>query len=209
MISPKQTELARVLLGFSQQRVAEDLGTSNATISKTENGKVDPSASFLNELETYYESHGVEFLDGDGVRFKPKGSVEIYRGKNGFRKFMIDVYVTVKGSENKQVFVNNVNEEQYTYWQGGYHETHLGRMVEAGASYRIIVEEADQYHAASKYAEYRGVPKTLFSTISYYIYGNKAAIVDFKKDNVVVYVIDSASVTEFFKEEFDRIWDKL
>lgn len=49
--------------GFSQQNVADDLEFSPTTYSKLENGKIDFTATRLNQLAKYFEVNMSDFLD--------------------------------------------------------------------------------------------------------------------------------------------------
>ena len=81
-------------------------------------------------------------------------------------------------------------------------------MNEIKARYRIIVQEGDTNFTADEYANYRWLNKEKFNSISYYIYGDTAALINFKADTVRVYAIHSKDIAEFYKREFDSVWSE-
>ncbi len=205
----EQIRAARALLDWSQSDLADQAGLSQTGIARIENGTNKPNTQTLEKISAAFENANIEFLGSSGVRKMPEGAVDIYNGHEGFVEFLVDVYETLKLAANdREVVVNNVNENEFLRWEKDYAKTHQERMENIQAQYKIIVEEGDQNLIASKYAEYRCIPKTVFSPLSYYIYGNKAALIDFQKDSVTVFVINSKSVSNFYREEFKRIWSK-
>ena len=75
MITGRQVQAARALLGWSQQDLADKAIISRSAVNRLEMGKVDPRTSTVEKVRRALESAGIEFLydDSEGVRLrKPK-----------------------------------------------------------------------------------------------------------------------------------------
>ena len=206
MITPTQMRAARAMLDVPQGHVAEHLGIAANTLSKIESGQSDVSISRMADIQRFYEREGIEFTGNDGVARKT-GGVETYKGRSGFLDFIMDVYETVKSGGD--VLVNNVNEDDFLKWEGDEAEAHMARMASIpNLKFRIIVQEGDTNVVGSSYAQYRALSKDNFGGIPLYIYGDKAALIVFEKDNVEVFVIKHAAVTHYFIERFNNAWEQ-
>ncbi len=203
-LTSKQVRAARGLVDVSQDDIHRATGLTQGRISLFEKGKVGLTSDNLLILQKYFENLGVEFTAYNGVRDRPEDQVILYKGASEFVDFLHDVYYTVK-TGSKDVVVNNVSEDLFLHWEGDYAETHKSRMIEAGARFRIIVQEGDDNFIASDYAEYKWSPS--FSTISYYVYGDRTGLINFQKNNVTVHVTRSEDIADYFRNEFQKVWD--
>lgn len=206
MITPTQMRAARAMLDVSQGHVADHLGIAANTLSKIESGQSDVSMSRNAEIQRFYEREGIAFVENEGVTRKT-GGVVTYEGRSGFLDFIMDVYETVK--DGGEIFVNNVDENDFLRWEGDEAEAHMARMASIkGLSFRILIEEGDTNTVSSTYAKYRALPKESFGGVPLYIYGDKTALIVFEPDNVEVFVIKHDAVTLYFKNRFDKTWSK-
>lgn len=202
----EQIRAARALLGWSQHDLADKASLSQTGIARIENGTNQPNSKTIQKIESAFDIADVEFIDTSGVKKRPEGRVTSFNGHEGFINFLENVYETLKLENSPEVVVNNVSEDDFLKWEKEYAKTHQNRMFEIKAKYKIIVEEGDTNFTASEYAEYKWIPANAFSSISYYIYADVAALIDFSEDNVHVYSIHSEAVANFFREEFNRTW---
>jgi len=73
-ITGAQIRAARALLHWSVHDLSERCGVSESAISRAE--KVDGVPGMqgrnLNAVRTAFEIHGIEFLDGTGLRMRPR-----------------------------------------------------------------------------------------------------------------------------------------
>lgn len=203
-----QIRAARALLDWSQADLAEQAGLSQTGIARIENGTNKPNSQTLEKIGTAFENAEIEFIASTGVK-KRAGEIRLLKGHDGFVNFLEDVYTVVK--KNAQggkvdVVVNNVAEDKFLFWEGDFAVIHEKRMQELDVQYKIIVKEGDRNFTASKYAEYRWADRETFSHISYYIYGDRTALIDFNSEEVVVYIIHSKAIADFYREEFKRVW---
>lgn len=78
MLTPAHIRIAMVLLDLSQQDVGDAIGVSGQTVGKYAGGRGAISSDTLGDIEKYFKSKGVVFLDDDqpslgggiGVRLK-------------------------------------------------------------------------------------------------------------------------------------------
>jgi ribosome-binding protein aMBF1 (putative translation factor) len=70
MITAAQCRAARALLDWSQQKLAEESKIGNATIRNFEGEKSTPQHATLDVLKRCFESAGIEFINGTGVKLK-------------------------------------------------------------------------------------------------------------------------------------------
>ena len=78
MISPRQIQAARALLGWSQQNLADRAILALNTVKLLEVGKTDPKATTIAAIKAALESGGIEFISasagkGEGVRLISNG----------------------------------------------------------------------------------------------------------------------------------------
>lgn len=177
-------------------------------IKKIERGTSRGSVETLERIETALDRAGIQFLPNEGVARKA-GLVQIYKGKSGFIDFLLDIYEAVhKGGD---VFVSNVKEDLFLKWEGDEAQAHMARMRSIkNLRFKILIPENDYNFVASDYAEYKWMEKSRItsSQISFYLYWEKTAIINFKEDDVEVFVIHEENITNYFKELFFEDWKK-
>jgi transcriptional regulator with XRE-family HTH domain len=68
-ITGQQAKAARLLLGWTKDRLAGEAGVSATTVGKFESGKLRLSVLSVSTIQRALESADVEFVDGDpGVK---------------------------------------------------------------------------------------------------------------------------------------------
>lgn len=204
MLSRHQITAARALLDWTQDRLAAASGITKEMISKIEGGKSAGSLKTLQQIEHAFDIAGIAFLENDGVARK-SGGVQAFKGRSGFLNFIMDVYETMKSGGD--VYVSNVNEDDFLKWEGDEAEAHMARMASiSGLRCKFLIEEGDTNIVASNYASYRAVPKENFGDIPLYIYGDKTALIVFEDDNVEVFAIKHSEITRYFRKRFLESW---
>lgn len=207
MITTAQIRGARGILGWSQGDLAERTGISATSIGSIENGLTQPRDSTVQLIQKAFEDSGIEFLPNDGIR-KKSGEVKIFQGRTEFWQFFEDVYQTLR-DEGGEVVVHNVDERKFEKWLGNENlETHIARMKNTkGLSYRILLKEGDTYFLATPdYSQYKWIPSTFFSSVPFYVYGQKLAILLFDAEPTVI-VLEYPSVAEAYRLQFELFWD--
>lgn len=204
-ISTAQMRAARGLLNWSQQDLSSRTDISSTSIGSIENGLSTPRESTMVAIKKAFEDSGIEFLPSDGVR-KKTGYIHTFTGKQGFIDFYEDIYKTAK--EYPGTFlVNNVDEAKFLKWGKDILEPHSARMQELGTvDYKILVKEGDMNFVASEYAEYRWLPKDMFASVPFYVYGNKLGIILFENE-LTILVLDYPTITDAYKKQFEAFWE--
>jgi len=86
MITGAQVRGARGILDWSADILAEKTGLSVDTIRNIEKGRVQGHNTSLEKIVQVFANSGLEFIENQGVRFKPTG-VTIYDGVAAFEDF--------------------------------------------------------------------------------------------------------------------------
>lgn len=210
MISAAQIRSARAHLDLSQDDVAAGAGITKYTLSNIERGATEASTKSLEMLQSYFEKRGIEFTPDYGVKMA-RSDVRSYEGAVGFREFMDDVYKTMKAHPG--VFcVSNVDEKNWIRWLGVEGaNAYCEKMIALAPRVRAhcLIREGDEMTVAA-HAEYRTLPGDLFyDNTSFYVYGDRLALIRFEPENVIVRVLHNKYFTEAFKLMFYRFWDKM
>lgn len=206
MITTAQIRGARGVLNWSQGDLSERTGISATSIGSIENGLTQARESTLENIQKAFEDSGIEFLPNDGIR-KKSGEVKIFTGRNGFWEFYEDVYNTVSKDQG-EIVVSNVDERKFEKWLGPDNlKIHIDRIkLLSDLSYRILVREGDDYFLATPdFGQYRWIPASFFSSVPFYVYGQKLAILLFDAEPTVI-VLDYPSVAQAYRMQFDAFW---
>lgn len=204
-ITTAQIRGARGILNWSQTELAERTGISATSIGSIENGQTTPRNSTKQTIQKAFEDAGIEFIGTEGVRIK-SGHVKVLSGRTGYLEFFDNVYEELEKNPS-EVCVSNVDERKFVKWHGDLGDKHLERMSELkGITYRILIREGDTYFPASDYAEYRWLPKEQFTSVPFYVYGNKLAIMIFEVEPKVI-VLDYSAVSAAYRKQFDNMWE--
>jgi transcriptional regulator with XRE-family HTH domain len=206
-ITTAQMRGARGLLNWSQSELSRRTGISTTSIGNIEAGNTQPRESTLKLIRQAFENSGIEFIGTEGMR-KRNDYIKTFEGKGQFWDFYNDIHRTLKETPG-EVVVNNADEKMFlaslTGEQAQEHRTRMQAID--GVTYRILVNEGDEFLAASStYAQYRWMPEELFSSVPFYIYGTKLAIIRFDPEPYV-YVIQNKDITDAYRKQFDAIWN--
>ena len=207
MITTAQIRGARGILNWSQGDLSDRTDISATSIGSIENGLTQARESTLTIIQKTFEDAGIEFLPNDGIR-KKTGEVKIYQGRGGFWEFYEDVYQTLSLNPG-EVVISNVDERKFEKWLGAENiETHVVRIKKLkGISYKILIREGDEHFIATPdFGEYRWMPTEFFSSVPFYVYGQKLAILLFESEPTVI-VLDYPSVAEAYRSQFQAFWE--
>lgn len=205
-ITTAQIRGARGLLDWSQAELSRRTGISTTSIGNIESGNTQARESTLLTIRKAFENAGIEFIGKEGVRTQI-GDVRVYEGNDGFREFFDDIYITAK-NDGGEILVSNVDERVFLKHLGDYAFIHSARMKDIeNLSYKIMIREGDDYLPAStEYAvEYRAINKEQFSSVPFYIYGKKLAIILFSPEPTVI-VLNYQAVAVAYTAQFEAMW---
>ncbi len=205
----EQIRAARALLDWSQSDLAKHADLSQTGIARIENGTNQPNSQTLNKIKAAFENADIEFIGTTGVKTR-SDEIKIFKGEDGFRSFMDDVYTTAK-EKGGQICLHNARPGNWYKWLGEeWFKMHSDRMKSLGdkIDFRITAEE-DAPQISRNFAEYRWFPSQLFNDQSIYAYGNKLAFVHFSDENVSVRVLENKHFAEGFRVLFNIAWDQV
>lgn len=208
-ITTAQIRGARGILNWSQQDLAQRTGISATSIGSIENGQTTPRHNTLETIRKSFETSGIEFIGMDGVRLRT-GGIRVYKGKEGFIEFYDDVYEVVKSIKNDvvDVLASNVDERLFVKTLGEYAPVHVSRIKALGnVHYRILVKDGDNYAPGSDYAEYRWIPKELFASVPFYVYGEKLSIITFDGEPAII-VLHYPAIANAYRVQFEDMWQR-
>lgn len=205
-ITTAQIRGARGILNWSQQDLAERTGISATSIGSIENGQTTPRASTLEKIRAAFEHGGIEFIELDGIK-KKQAEIDILKGINGFHKFSVDLYETLK-KDNREILQAYVDDGKFADWLGEEAYPHVKRMESLkDKRMKILQREGDSYFPAKQYAEYRWVPEKQFLAVPFIVYGDKLAIVLFDPEPTII-VNNYPMVAEAYRFQFFSLWER-
>jgi transcriptional regulator with XRE-family HTH domain len=204
-ITTAQMRGARGLLNWSQSELSRRTNISTTSIGNIEAGNTQPRESTLRLIRQAFENAGIEFIGTEGMRLK-NDTIDIYEGQQGFLNFFDHVYQTVL-TENADIYACNIDETLFKKWSGEQADKHLKRMQSIeNLNCKVLLKDGDTNYIASRYAEYKWLPKNLFSSVPFYVFGSRLAIILFNEEPKVI-VINNIAVTEAYKKQFSGLWD--
>jgi len=210
-ISAAQIRAANGLLGINVTQLAAETGLNLNNLNQFLSPNISKdnlSKKTLDIIEEFFTENMVVFTENEGVQ-KKDSIAKIYKGKDGFRRFMDDVADTVE-KHGGTICVSGVDERQWEKWGGKHLYTYMERMTEIKKSvdfeFRILISEHDDHEVAGGYATYKKSKEMFFSRTPLYIYGNKKADILFKENSVIVWVIEDAALADGRRNEFNLQW---
>lgn len=202
-----QIRAARALLNWSQTDLADRAGLSQTGIARIESGINQPNTSTLEKINQAFDDAGIEFIADRGVE-KRRSEIRIFRGFDGFSQFRKDI-ISVSKAGPIIICVSNVDENQFDKWGAGevneYYKNEIIKLEDL--KFRILVKEGDKNIKPFRNNTYRWLPDSAFGEISFFIYGDKTAIISFEDDDFNAFVISHPKITKFYTKEFNRLWE--
>lgn len=207
---PEQVRAALGLLKWENSDLAKLCGVSAQSVSNIKRGATRGQPRILAAMQKAFESHGVEFLDGSGVRLK-RESVEILRGSDGFRALFDQIYAHAS-LHGGLICVSGVDETLFIKHQGDFAHPHMKRMAALAKKRKdfrmhILVREGDRNFVAARYARYRWQSAEGFSPTAFYVFGGNLALISFAgPDAPSVVLMRSSAFAEAYRKQFDTQW---
>lgn len=209
-LTPAQCRAARALLNWSQPNLAKRCGMHVQTISAFESETGTPTRRTLTKITDTLEQGGIEFLPNDGVG-RRASPITVYRGTEGFRAFMDDVYEGAK-EYGGDICLLNAKPENWTKWLGQeWYENHTKRMQKLldRINFKVTCKEGDTNFIGGKHSEYRWVSKEIWNEQSFYAYGDRIGFLRFEKDDVEILVMKQKQFADSFRFLFNIAWDQI
>lgn len=206
----EQIRAARALLGWSQHDLAHKAGLSQTGIARIENGTNQPNTKTLEKICKAFDDSEIEFFGDMGLR-KKTGEIKTYRGSEGFKEFMTDVYIVAKNNGG-EICLHNAKPENWIKWLGDdWFKMHSDRMagLKDSISFKITSEQNNDNLISTAFAEYRWFPQEQFNDQCIYAYGNKLGFVNFHEDDVLIRVLEDKAFCEGFRVLFNIAWENV
>ncbi|HEU4838622.1 MAG TPA: helix-turn-helix transcriptional regulator, partial [Micavibrio sp.] len=206
LITADQIRAARALKNWSQTDLAERTGLAVPTIANIELGKQMPGKNTIEKIIDAFETAGIEFIGERGVQRKEQ-AIRVFRGHEELKSFYNVIYENVRENLD-EILVGNVNERDFVrHMDAETLQLHLDRMKKLNAKYKILVCEDDYFFPVSSYAEYRWIKKEDFSSIPFYVFSDKLAIILWL-DEPLVFLMEDSSAASIYREKFMQQWSK-
>jgi transcriptional regulator with XRE-family HTH domain len=208
LFTPSQVRAACGLLDWSATDLAEKIGVSKQMMSAYLSGKSGLSFQNIQKIAHALDIEGIEFTEDGGV--KPNTNrISIYRGTEGFAAFFDNVYDTANSKEDPNICVANADDKLFLQW----HSTHAAEYIRKMGTLdikpaRSLLNKGDDFKAADKYSLYKWINLAIPSKSSLYLYGRKAAIINFQTDDVEITVVNNLSTTQMLRSMFEVLWEK-
>lgn len=204
-ITTAQVRAARALLDWNQSDLAQHAGLSKDHVANYELER-SKSLDVLEKIYTALTTEGIVFTEGEGVR-KRNYEIRVLQGREGFAEFRADVLSDARLGP-LDVCVSNVDEVQFEKWGSGkVNDDYRAGMAKIDTlRFRILIKENDKFLTGARYAAYRWLPEELFGEISFYVYGNKVAIISFIDDDFHAFIIGHSAIAGFYRKDFNRLW---
>lgn len=193
------------MLGWSQKDLGDHSGVSVQTIKLFETGRIDSTPDTLGVIQDAFEKAGLEFLSGNGVRFRDD-LLTVFEKKSEnedvFLYLLDDIYYALKekGGEVLWSFVDDgVSPPEVIARE---------KLIrEAGITYRSLVRHDNRTFLYPE-AEYRHLPEGYFTPNPAVVYGDSFALVinndAWKAEKIII--IKDPGVSRIMTLQFEMIW---
>ncbi|MBI1301216.1 MAG: hypothetical protein GC137_06090 [Alphaproteobacteria bacterium] len=207
-LSRQQAASARSFLGLTIKDVSENTGVDPTGLSRFERSGSGISSEWRKKVKGFYENQGLEFTDQNGIR--EQADIRRYRGVEGFRSFMDDVYETCKNVGGDVCLFNSKPRLWTKYLGQEWYNMHAKRMADLGDQIRFrIIVSPEETEFVLGIAEHRYIEGLKWNECITYIYGNKSAIIDFSNDDINIIVNNISRTKENDKFKFDLLWENV
>lgn len=207
MITGRQIRAARGLLGWDATVLAEKTGLTRETVSRIETSIVQPHEKTLAKIHRAFDETGVEFIENQGVRFKPN-DIEVYEGSERFHDFTEFVYEHLK-QYGGDVCISAVDEGQFLKFRKDpeLYRKRMKELVDRGdVSVRILATESK---FTSIFAKFKWQPQQQsVAATSFYAFGNCLALISFASEPPPYVVLHkSGPFAEAYRHAFNIAWE--
>ncbi len=206
-LTPAQIRGCLGYLNISMEEMAQNTGLSRTLIHNLISGKTLVTDKHSTPIIRYFNAKGYRFTELGGI--EPAGViVKTYRGRAELRKFVDDIYETLKNNPS-EIITYNVNEALFDEPLGDeFVHAHITRMAALdNITCRAIIAKKDSPKKAPQYAEYRAFKNENEGDNAFYAYGDRFAVITFKGRHVEVIVLHSAAVVALNTALFNAAWD--
>lgn len=206
MIDHRQIRAARALLNWSQADLARAANMATSSIKNTESESSSARRETLAKILEAFDTNGVEFLPGTGVRLKSH-IVAVHEGKRATAALHDNIYAHVQSAPERQVCIIGLDEGYSVDTDGAQLIIdHIERLKAAGVQERILIGEGDTRFLNAPEC-YRWLPRAYFTRNSpIYVYGDRIAIHSGSLKRRTV-IIEARPLAQHMRMIFSLLWD--
>ncbi|MBI1327410.1 MAG: helix-turn-helix domain-containing protein [Alphaproteobacteria bacterium] len=206
-VSVAQIRAARGLLGWGQKDLAAEIGISAIAMNHIESGQSQPRTSTLGKIRNVFETNGVEFTEGHGVRLKEEVfKVDVYQGADATIRYYKDIVETLRRDGGEAL---HITFDESIFWKEEKDRKALffyyKEFMRYGLGEKLILSEtANQRYGPKQTSEYRVYSKDVFSDVSTSVYGMKYAIILPRK----IITVQNPEVADTYRRQFLDYWKR-
>lgn len=206
IISPAQMRAARGLLHLSAEDLGAAVGMTRQQITKIENDHTAPRGATLQKIFRELTSRGIDFTANDGVSRRPP-FMGLFEGIEGWRLFSDDRYHSALAGHTDFLSCGGVQDDFIKATGVDYFNMHTERMKGiAGFSMRALRPLSHNSPLSAGYIKYRLIADDLFPDSTFYVYGNKLALIS-HKPSTKIFVIEDAEISNSYRKQFEALWE--
>lgn len=203
MITLSQIRAARALLGWTQEKLAQAAGLSLPSINNLERGLYSPRAETMLAITTALEKGGIEFLDHNGLRLRQdEHAVITLTGPHFIRDLDLDILTVLQGPEDEIVGCSH-DDRKWMDYGSVTNPVYIEAREQRGWRERLILPSTADFITSPPEA-YRILPAEHFGHLTYEIYGNRLALIEWEAMRVTL--IRNAVIADAFRKQFDILW---
>jgi transcriptional regulator with XRE-family HTH domain len=205
MLECSQIRAARALLNWSQSDLAKASQMANSSIKNIENENTTARRETLTQIRGAFESNGIEFLPGSGVKMK-NDNVTIVKGKDATPALYDNLYMTAHASSDREILILGLDEVFAAQYDGLLRlQDHNARLMKAGIKQKILTGEGVSEFLCEPSC-YRLLPRDSFGRTSpVYIYGDRIATHTGTLRRQAM-IIDDRSLAQVMRTVFLSLW---
>lgn len=205
MITNTQIRAGRVYLDWSQDDLAKAAQISVSTVRNIEGGITQPQRAVLQKIKKTFEDAGIEFGDRESVRRKSE-NVTFLEGKEGIEHFFETVYLTAK-NDPREILVSGVDEQDFVNIRSKENSDRYRRKMEKikNLQFKVVVRDSDPNPVATTYITYRSIPDDYFSSVPFYVLGDRLAIILWKSLRIII--LNDPEIADAYRKQFKVLWE--
>jgi transcriptional regulator with XRE-family HTH domain len=196
MISSRQIRAARALLNWTQSDLAKASGLHINAVNKIENENGAPRTATLARLHAVFETSNIRFRGLRGVEVREDVfEIQRFEGVDAIRRMTDDIISIVRGKQDE---VLNCIADEYLFnsTDSKQVERYFAHKRKTGFRERYIVHRNSKPFRGKDAAYYRWLPDEAMGKVSYFVYADRVAMVQWQVRQILV--IKNAALAETF-----------
>ncbi len=205
MITLSQIRAARALLGWTQENLAQAAGLSLPSINNLERGLYSPRSETLGAIKSALEQGGIEFIERNGLRLREdEHAVVSFTGPHFIRDLDQDILSVLQGPDDEILGLFN-DDRKWMDYAGLTNPVYVEAREKRGWRERFLIADTADFITSPAEA-YRVLPAATFGQMTYEIYGNRLALIEWEALRVTV--VRNPTIADAFRRQFETLWDK-